>query len=170
MFQVKPILTLCLLAAALSPGLPAAAESDVADEPVSAADATRVVTYVRNARWERVDSGNPGFSIGDIVVGSGDLSRRRGGVPRGTQQWSAVVNRIDPAIARELRTATVQYTWRRGSILTEKIASFPINGGLNESITYAVVGGTGDYAGARGVARLKVLNEREFRVVFDLQP
>lgn len=169
MSLVMPNRVLCLLAALLT-AIPVAAEVDVADDLVPAADAARVVTYVRNARWERVDNGNPGFSIGDLVVGSGDLSRRRGGVARGAQEWSAVVTRIEPATTRELRTATVQYTWRRGSILTEKIASFPINGGLNDSVTYAVVGGTGDYAGARGTARLKVLNEREFRVVFDLLP
>jgi hypothetical protein len=170
MVMVRQIGTLWLLAALLSHDLPAAAGVDVADEPVSTADATRIVTFVRNARWERVDSGNPGFSIGDLVVGSGDLSRRRGGVARGVQEWSALVTAIDPATARELRTTTVQYTWPRGSILTEKIARYPINGGLSDSVTYAIVGGTGEYAGVRGTARLKVLNEREFRVVFELQP
>lgn len=54
MFPVKPILSLCLLAVVLSRGLPAAAEVGVADEAVSTADATRVVTYIRNARWERI--------------------------------------------------------------------------------------------------------------------
>lgn len=54
MLPVKPILSLCLLAVVLSRGLPAAAEVGVADEPVSTADATRVVAYIRNARWERI--------------------------------------------------------------------------------------------------------------------
>ena len=169
MSLVKPGRVLCLVAA-LFTAIPGAAEVEAAADLALEANAARVVTYVRNARWERVDNGNPGPGIGDLVLGSGDLSRGRGGLVRDTQEWSSVVTKIDFQTGRELRSATVQYTWRKGSILTEKIASFPINGGLNDSVTYAVVGGTGDYAGARGTARLKVLNEREFRVVFDLLP
>lgn len=97
---MKPILTLCLLAIALSPAFPAAAESEVVGEPVSAA-ATPIVTYVRNARRER--------------VGSGDLSRRHGGVARGNQKWSAVAASIDPASARELQTGTGEYAGVRES-------------------------------------------------------
>jgi hypothetical protein len=110
----------------------------------------------RITQWEPIDLGATGSSLVDLDAGNGILLDLKGN-PIGTMDFQSVLTNIK-AIS-ENRWLNVQYNFRDGldSIIIQGIAEQQSDTGLQTKDTpyyYAITGGTGKYAGAKGVCKV----------------
>lgn len=113
---------------------------------------------------EPLDLGSPGSSLGDTVPGNGSLLDLQGNVI-GSFEVSATVTH--KKADSEVRWVHAEYAFGDGtdSINIEGAEEFLTPTGspaLNRPLHYAVSGGTGRYAGARGECLVKRIADNDF--------
>lgn len=101
---------------------------------------------------EKIDLGAPGGSLGDMVLGNGDVLDLNNNVI-GAVEYQGVVTHLTPTT--EQRWLQSEYSFGDGTdtILMEGASEFETPSGLpapNTPYLFAVTGGTGKYFGASG--------------------
>lgn len=121
---------------------------------IEAVDAKpRNISFITNrTSYETLDLGQSGPTMGDINVGHGELLDRKTNKVIGSFSSRAIVMVVDmPGGTREHDTITNYYL--PGGLVTS-VGMATYTQGVNlptEVVERAIVGGTGKYAGARGV-------------------
>jgi hypothetical protein len=115
-----------------------------------------------------VDLGDPGFTLGDQIAFSDDLTSKPGGKPAGIDGGACTLVRIADADAQ---TGTVQclvtYSLKGGQITTQAQGTLT-NGGFLGTQVAAITGGTGLYRNARGEAKLEFVRPGELNITLKL--
>lgn len=136
-----------------------------------AADTTTIVLYAETRGLARVDANAPGTDHSDLVHREFALSRTRGGPVIGVSYSQAVVVAYNPVAKVDVRRVDTQKILPGGTLSTTGLSDLVI-GTIPQpgwKDTYAVIGGTGKYAGARGTEQLTLLEDgKTFKVVITL--
>lgn len=136
-----------------------------------AADTTTIVLYAETRGLARVDANAPGTDHSDLVHREFALSRTRGGPVIGVSYSQAVVVAYNPVAKVDVRRVDTQKILPGGTLSTTGLSDLVI-GTIPQpgwKDTYAVIGGTGKYAGARGTEQLTLLEDgKTFKVVMTL--
>jgi len=123
----------------------------------------------KNDDRQMIDLGAPGPSTGDSILGHGiinDLSGREIGY------FEFISFVTDKTANSDIRWLHAQYAFGNDSIVIEGAQEFMPNGGkaaLNLPSSFAVTGGTGKYAGARGECRVIRITENDFHTACKFQ-
>jgi hypothetical protein len=154
--------------AATAIGLPAAAQAvPAADKPGT----TTIVLYAENRSLARVEEGQVGADHGDVVMRELALSRSQAGPVIGVSFSQSTIVAYNPQAQVDIRRVDTQKKLPGGMLLTQGLTRLPI-GTVPQpgwADTYAVIGGTGKFAGARGTERLTLLEDgKTFKVVITL--
>lgn len=107
---------------------------------------------VKNTKRVVVDLGAPGASQGDLLTVDGDLIGANDDVIGAFRLNAAVA---ESTMSSETRGTNAYITWKDSpdSLVFAGAPEYPRGGGLpTEPVRFAVVGGTGQYAGAGGEA------------------
>ena len=126
----------------------------------------RTVYFELKSR-QSIDLGQPGPSAGDLSVASGEVTNSRGGKVIGTYDLSQVVVGMRGAGGRESRSMSMQIAFPQGKIEIMSTYSAPAGVPVSQTVTHAIVGGTGIYAGWGGSVRITALDADTFRVRID---
>lgn len=126
------------------------------------------VVYTVVDQWNYIDLGESGRSLGDLVSGRGTLTKMPGRSPTGQYQWGATVVQLLPN-DQEMRQSVVQFEWGTDAILASKIFQVPSHSNPVQPIVYAITGGTGRYASARGTVLFEPTGASTFKATFRLQ-
>ena len=133
--------------------------------------AKTIVLFAENRGIARVDNNAAGPDNGDLVHRELALSRTRAGAVIGVAYSQSEIVAYNPEAKIDVRRVDIQDSLPGGQLFitgTSKLAigSVPQPGWTD---TYAVVGGTGKYAGARGTERLTLLEDgKTFKLVITL--
>ena len=128
------------------------------------AEAITLTFKEKISNWEAIDLGPPGSSLVDLDAGNGillDLTGKEIGI---FDFQSALTNNKANA---EVRWLNVQYTFNNGldSIIIQGRAEQRSDTKLpNQDIPqyYAITGGTGKYAGAKGVCKVVMVANKDW--------
>jgi hypothetical protein len=118
-----------------------------------------------NNERQLIDLGAQGPSLGDSILGHGIINDLTG-KEIGYFEFISFVT--DKTANSDIRWLHAQYAFGNDSILIEGAQEFMPNGGkaaLNLPSSFAVTGGTGKYAGARGECRVIRVTENDFHTV-----
>jgi hypothetical protein len=119
----------------------------------------------KNDARQIIDLGDAGPSVGDSILGHGVINDLNG---KEIGNFEFVHFVTDKKPNSEIRWVHAQYAFENDSILIEGARDFMPNNGkaaLNSPSSYAVTGGTGKYAGARGECRVIRVTENDFHTV-----
>ena len=136
---MKKIIFTCLLVA-------------VASAHVAQAKPKNISFSSHRTSSQKVDVGEPGLSVGDIVTNQGDLLDAKTGAVIGTFAGRHVVIVADIPGGTEKRDMIIQDTLPGGTVISVTIADF--NTATNFPVARqdrVIVGGTGKYNGAKGI-------------------
>lgn len=97
-----------------------------------------------------IDSGNPGSSVGDMTITTGDVLDPATGRRLGYYTTNQVTVRADAATGREIRRNDLSVSLAKGTIFAAGLIRATAGTPPTRSMEFAVVGGTGAYQGARG--------------------
>jgi allene oxide cyclase len=125
--------------------------------PARAADHIAVIEHPTDEKT--IDIGAKGDSMGDLLVFANPLFDAANKTKVGTDQGSCV--RTIPGKSWECLWTN---TLKDGNIMVEG----PFSDAATDDV-FAVIGGTGKYAGARGTLKLHIRDEKNYDFVFDLQ-
>lgn len=136
-----------------------------------AADTTTIVLYAETRGIARIDTNAPGPDHGDVVDREYAMSRMLGGPVIGVTYSESIVVAYNPQAKIDVRRVDTQKVLPGGTLATTGLSELAI-GTLPQpgwTDTYAVIGGTGKYAGARGTEKLTLLSDgKTFKVVITL--
>ena len=151
--------TMAVLAAGASALLLLAPAAGASTKPP--AERTTFVLHAENKDLLRIDRNQAGPDNTDLVHRVQTLSRKRGGPVIGDSYSQSEIVAIDTAKAVDVRHVEIQASLPDGWIFIRGMSILPIGTvpqpGWNA--TYAIVGGTGTYAGARGSQELTLLDD-----------
>jgi len=142
----------------------------VASAAPKAAEVT-LVMYSETVGFFNVDSNAPGIDHGDLFHRELSLSRTPGGPVVGVAYSQAEVISHSPENDVDVRRVTVEDRLPKGQLFMMGVTELrrgttPAPGWTD---TYAVIGGTGKYAGARGTQSLLLLPDgKTFKVTWRL--
>ena len=163
----RGLLVSCTAAALVLMGSPVAQALPSADPK----DATTMVLYAENRGIARLDNNAQGPSNGDIVHRELALSRTLNGPVIGVSYAQSEIVAYNPEAKTDIRRVDTEKSIPGGWLFTRGMSTLPI-GSLPQpgwKDTYAVIGGTGIYAGVRGYERLTLLPDgKTFKVVITL--
>ncbi len=146
---------------------PTAQAAPGADKPGT----TTIVLYAENRSLARVDVNQPGPDHGDLVHREFALSREVGGAVIGVSYSQSAVIAYNPDAKVDVRRVDTEKMLPGGRLFSEGISRLAI-GTLPQpgwKDTYAVIGGTGKYAGARGTEELILMPDgKTFKVIIRL--
>ena len=141
---------------------------------VPAADpkgATNLVIYTENRGLARLDNNVQGPSNGDIVHRELAISLTPNGAVIGVSYSQSEIIAYNAEAKTDIRRVDVENSLPGGWMFIRGITTLPI-GSLPQpgwTDTYAVIGGTGKYAGVHGYERLTLLPDgKTFKCVFTL--
>ncbi|MFO1538091.1 MAG: hypothetical protein ACKOVH_09760 [Actinomycetota bacterium] len=99
------------------------------------------------------------------------ISRTQGGPVIGDAYAQSEVVALDASKGIDVRLVEIGYKVPGGWIFTRGFSTLPIGTFPQPgwTATYAVVGGTGKYAGARGTEKLTLLNDLTVKHEFELR-
>jgi len=97
-----------------------------------------------------LDNGAPGTSVGDVTITSGDIRNSPGGKRIGYYATNQVTVRADAATGREIRKVDLSMALRDGTIFASSLIRASLGAPPSQDQVFAITGGTGAYAGARG--------------------
>jgi hypothetical protein len=133
------------------------------------AKTSTVVFYAENRGIARVDdNANGALENGDIVLRQLALSSTRGGEVIGVAYSQAEIVAYNAQAKTDVRRVSIQTQLPGGDLISMGVSNLPVGAVLQPGWqeTYAIVGGTGKYEGARGSEKLTVLEDgRTFKVV-----
>jgi len=130
-----------------------------------------LVTYSKTVGFDTVDGNEAGIDHGDLFHREKAVSRTPGGAVIGVSYSQAEIVSYNVQDNVDVRRVQVQTRLPKGQVfaigITElKRGETPEPGWTD---TYAVIGGTGKYAGARGTKSLLLLPDRQtFKVTWRL--
>ncbi len=136
------------------------------------ANVTSLVLYAENRSVARVDGDADGsLEHGDMVQRELALSLTRGGKVIGVSYSQGEIVAYKPELQTDVRRVNVQSQLPGGELFATGLTAYSAlsvpQPGWQE--TYAIVGGTGKYEGARGSETLTLLDDgRTFKVVLRL--
>jgi len=167
----------CVAAVALSMlAGPAAVFIAPAGHAAPAADkraATTIVLYAENRGIARIENNAPGPDNSDLVHRELALSFTLKGPVIGVTYSQAEIVAYNPVAKPDIRRVDTEKSLPGGWLFTTGMSKLAI-GTLPQpgwTDTYAVIGGTGKYAGARGTERLTLLEDGvTYKVVITLLP
>jgi hypothetical protein len=117
-----------------------------------------------------LDLGDQGFTLGDQIAFSDDLSAAPNAKDAGFDGGSCTLVRVTDA---EAQTGTVQclitYSLEGGQITTAGLLTLT-NGGFLGTQTAAITGGTGLYRNARGDSKLEFVRPGELKITMKILP
>lgn len=121
----------------------------------------RFVVYTSSRDRQVIDRNQPGPDNTDLVHHAHAISRTRGGPVIGDASAQSEVVALDATKGTDVRRVEIEYEVPGGWIFTRGISILPIGTFPQPgwTATYAVVGGTGKYAGARGSETLSLLDD-----------
>jgi len=122
-----------------------------------AADHIAVIEHPTDEKT--IDLGAKGDSVGDLLVFANPLFDSANKTQVGTDQGSCV-----RTVAGKSWECLWTNTLKDGNIMVEG----PFSDTAKDDV-FAVIGGTGKYAGARGTMKLHIRDEKNYDFVFDLQ-
>lgn len=125
----------------------------------SPSSGTTMVLYAENRGITRVDNNAQGPDNGDLVHRELALSRTLKGPVIGVSYSQSEIIAYNPESKIDVRVVDIEDSLPGGWIFYRGVTQLPI-GTLPQpgwSATYAIIGGTGKYAEARGVKRLTLL-------------
>lgn len=135
--------------------------------------ATTLVLYAENRGIARIDNNAVGPDNSDLVHRELALSFTLKGPVIGVTYSQAEIVAYNPVAKIDIRRVETQKSLPGGLLFTAGISKLAI-GTLPQpgwTDTYAVIGGTGKYAGARGSERLTLLEDgKTYKVVIALLP
>ena len=133
--------------------------------------ATTMVLFAENRGIARLDNNATGPSNGDLVHRELALSRTLSGAVSGGSYSQSESVASNPEAKTEIRRVDVEDSLPGGWLFIRGMSKLPI-GSLPQAgwtDTYAVIGGTGTYAGVHGYERLTLLPDgKTFKCVFTL--
>ncbi|MCX6420947.1 MAG: hypothetical protein NT180_01070 [Actinobacteria bacterium] len=115
-----------------------------------------------------IDVGATGSSVGDLTVTHGTLADSLEGEKIGS--WTARVVVVVPGATKERRDTLVHFILPGGVLMTRGIYSSPTAKPPTSPVRMAIIGGTGDYFGARGQVVLTPLGDGNLRLDMDYVP
>lgn len=116
-----------------------------------------------------VESTLPTTSVGDLTVTTGDVLSASSGKRLGFYATNHVTVRADAATGREIRKVDLSISLPKGNIYATALIRAAKGQPPAERMTFAVVGGDGAYAGARGTLQHdSVEGKPEFNVTINL--
>lgn len=114
----------------------------------------RIINFISHkTNSETVDVGSTGLSVGDITINSGGLLNVNASANIGSYIARLIIVSVDIVGGTTTRDLLVSYSLPEGTVTTVNMNKFPL--GTNfpvESSDRAIIGGTGRYAGVKGVA------------------
>ena len=121
----------------------------------------RFVVYTGSRDRQVIDRNQPGPDNTDLVHHVHAISRTQGGPVVGDAYAQSEVVALDATKGIDVRRVEIEYEVPGGWIFTRGISTLPIGTFPQPgwTATYAVVGGTGKYAGARGSEKLSLLDD-----------
>ena len=133
--------------------------------------ATTMVLFAENRGIARLDNNATGPSNGDLVHRELALSRTLSGAVIGVSYSQSEIVAYNPEAKTDIRRVDVEDSLPGGWLFIRGMSKLPI-GSLPQAgwtDTYAVIGGTGTYAGVHGYERLTLLPDgKTFKCVFTL--
>lgn len=158
----------CALLAASVPSVANAAPGADPKKP------TKVVLYAENRGIARVDNNASGaLEHGDSVNRELAISQTPGGKVIGVSYSQAEIVAYNPEAKVDVRRVHVINQLPGGDLITEGLSNLPIGSvpGPGWKDTYAIIGGTGKYAGVRGTEQLTLMADgKTFKKVLTLFP
>jgi hypothetical protein len=122
-----------------------------------------IIVQGKTAQLNLVDSGEPGFTLGDQVAFSDDLFGKTG-KPAGVDGGACTLVRIaDAASQSGTAQCDVTYSLADGQISTQGLLELT-NGGFVGTQSAAITGGTGRYRDARGESTLQFIRPGELMI------
>lgn len=160
-----PVVTAVALASLATGVAPAMAE------PRSSGAPSRTLETFLSFKTRSVANVGPeASSVGDTTFATGSVRLDAAGSAVGTFVTRAVVVVPDTGSGRELRDTQVTVKLPEGMLLTEAFTDEPTATPPNTPHTLVVLGGTGQYSGARGTAVIRPVSPGEYSFTFDLLP
>lgn len=133
--------------------------------------ASTIVLFAENRGIARVENNQPGTDHGDLVHRELALSKTRTGPIIGVAYSQATVVAYNPIAKVDVRRVDIERQLPGGWLFIGGMSKLPI-GTVPQpgwTDTYAVLGGTGKYAGARGSERLELLEDgKTFKLTITL--
>jgi hypothetical protein len=120
--------------------------------PAAAAPSGSLTVWSTQTEQNKVDVGATGLTTGDITTGSGTVAMTQTGKAAGTFAYAATTVRVGIPGGNSTSLTTSVYTLPKGTISLQGLISVPQGTPPVKTETFVIVGGTGAYAGARGVA------------------
>lgn len=118
--------------------------------PVSAVAATDIALRFGAPVRTVIDTGPAGTTVGDLTITTGDVRRTEGGRVIGYYTTNQITVRADAAAGREIRKVEMSISLPDGMIFATSLIRAQAGVPPTQRMTFAVTGGTGTYAGARG--------------------
>ncbi len=135
--------------------------------------ATTLVLYAENRGIARIENNAPGPDNSDLVHRELALSYTLKGPVIGVAYSQAEIVAYNPVAKTDIRRVDIENQLPGGWMFIAGMSKLAI-GSLPQpgwTDTYAVIGGTGKYAGARGTERLTLLEDgTTYKVVITLLP
>jgi hypothetical protein len=158
-FSIVPVALLSVVTALL---LAPVAQAEPSEKGASDSKAsTTIVLFSENRGIARIENNQPGTDHGDLVHRELALSKTRKGPVIGVSYTQATVVAYNPVAKVDVRRVDIERQLPGGWLFSRGMSKLPI-GSVPQpgwSDTYAVIGGTGKYAGARGYERLLLLED-----------
>ena len=112
-----------------------------------------------------IDHAPAGSSVGDLTITTGDVLDASTGKRIGYYTTNQVTVRADAVTRREIRRVDLSISLKEGSIFAVALIRATEGAPPSQTMRFAVVGGTGDYDGARGsLTHGPVANQANFAV------
>ncbi len=122
--------------------------------------------FLKRTSRQVIDLGTTGTSVGDMAFATGIVSKQRGGAEVGTYNFRGITVAVAIPGGRENRDALLQYNFKNGTLLMERINNVPAGTLPDSTEIYPIIGGTGAYAGAKGTVVFSVLSDSEYKADF----
>jgi hypothetical protein len=168
-FSLVPLGFLTVVTALLL--APAAHAAPAAQGTADSKASTTIVLFAENRGIARIENNQPGTDNGDLVHRELALSTTRNGPVIGVAYSQATVVAYNPLAKVDVRRVDIERQLPGGWLFIGGMSKLPI-GTVPQpgwTDTYAVLGGTGKYAGARGTERLLLLEDgKTFKLTITL--
>ena len=139
--------------------------------PSSAQAATSIALDFGAPTRTVIDNGPVGASVGDVTITTGDVLRKGSGQRIGYYTTNQVTVRADSSTGKQIRKVDLSIVLPKGSIFATALIRATEGSPPTQDMTFAVVGGLGAYAGARGtLVHGPVADRQTFPVTITLQP
>jgi hypothetical protein len=160
--RIRPLIATLLTTVVASTAMAASAAA-----PASAApDSGKLTVYMSQTERNVLDLGATGITIGDVVSGSGNVSKTKGGATIGSFAYRSETVRVNIPGGIENRLSTIWFSLPGGSLMASTVINVPSGTRPVKSQDYVILGGTGKYAGAAGDMVFTPLSPDDYKVVF----